>query len=290
MLNTVFFDKKLNIENTPCILLVGGFDGLHVGHKKLLARAQAYGLPVGITTIVGCKTGSGLFTLEERRRIWEKAGFAFVCEMQFSQIKDTVWEDFARLLTDTYNVKAFVCGEDFRFGKGAEGTPKKLQAFTGVNVDVEDILTWNGNKISTTTIKGYLTDGNVQKAGELLGDNFFLLGEVVRDRKVGRTLGFPTANIPYPQDKFALKKGVYESQVTYQGKTYKGITNYGARPTFDNGQVCTETYLDGFTGDLYGKTLQVEFVRFLRDIKAFESADALKMQLTEDIRRVREND
>lgn len=290
MLNTVVFDRKLNIEKTPCVLLIGGFDGLHVGHKKLLARAKAYGLPVGITTIVGCKRGSGLFTLEERRRIWEKAGFAFVCEMQFSKIKDTAWEDFARLLTDTYNVKAFVCGEDFRFGKGAEGTPEKLQTATGINVDVEDILTWEGNKISTTTIKGYLVDGNVQKANQLLGDNFFVQGEVVQDRKVGRTLGFPTANMMYPQDKFALKKGVYETKVIYQGNTYKGITNYGARPTFDNGQVCIETYLDGFNGNLYGETLQIQFVRFLREIKTFDDAEALKKQLGEDIRSVREND
>ena len=290
MLNTVLFDRQLNIENTPCILLVGGFDGLHVGHKKLLARAQAYGLPVGITTIVGCKRGSGLFTLEERRRIWEKAGFGFVCEMQFSQIKDMAWEDFARLLATTYNVKAFVCGEDFRFGKGAEGTPEKLQTATGINVNVEDILTWEGNKISTSTIKQYLVDGNLQKANQLLGDTFFVQGKVVKDRKVGRTLGFPTANMAYPQDKFALKKGVYETVVTYREKTYKGITNYGARPTFDNGQVCIETYLDGFDGNLYGETLQIQFVRFLRDVQAFDCVEALKRQLSEDIRRVREND
>ena len=290
MLNTVFFDGQPNKKNTGCVLLVGGFDGLHAGHKKLLARAKEYGLPIGITTIVGGKLGNSLFTLTERRQVWQKAGFSFVCEMQFSQIKDTPWQDFATLLADTYNVKAFVCGEDFRFGKGAEGTPEKLQAHTTIPVAVEDVLTWQGDKISTTTIKSFLQQGAVEKASALLGEPFFAMGEVVADRKVGRTLGFPTANMYYPQDKFALKKGVYETKITWQGITYKGITNYGARPTFEDGQVCLETYLDGFSGDLYGQTLQVEFVRFLREITAFESADALKKQLEEDIRRVREHD
>jgi riboflavin kinase/FMN adenylyltransferase len=107
---------------------------------------------------------------------------------------------------------------------------------------------------------------------------------------VGRTIGFPTANILYPQDKFPLKQGVYETRVAVDGKTYKGITNYGARPTFDNDRIITETYLDGFNGDLYGKVLKVEFVRYLRDITRFDSVETLKNQLTKDIERVRKDD
>ena len=124
----------------------------------------------------------------------------------------------------------------------------------------------------------------------MLGSPFFLLGEVVKDRQVGRTIGFPTANILYPQDKFPLKQGVYGSRVTVDGKTYKGITNYGARPTFDNDRVVTETYLDGFDGDLYGKLMKVEFVRYLRDIARFNSVDELTRQLEKDIGRVRNHD
>jgi riboflavin kinase/FMN adenylyltransferase len=103
-------------------------------------------------------------------------------------------------------------------------------------------------------------------------------------------MGFPTANILYPQEKFPLKQGVYETCVTVDGVRYKGITNYGARPTFDNACVLTETYLDGFHGDLYGKALKVEFVRFLREITRFADMQALKQQLETDIRRVRNND
>ena len=103
-------------------------------------------------------------------------------------------------------------------------------------------------------------------------------------------MGFPTANVIYPAEKYSLKEGVYESQVEIDGKTYKGITNYGSRPTFDDGLVLTETYLDGFEGNLYDKKITIQFIRFLRDVKKFESAEKLRAQLTEDIRRVREND
>ena len=144
-----------------------------------------------------------------------------------------------------------------------------------------------GEKISSGKIKAFLGDGKVENANVLLGEEFFLCGKVEKDRQIGRTIGFPTANIPYPQDKFPLKTGVYETNVTVDNKTYKGITNYGARPTFDNERVVTETYLDGFSGDLYGKELTVHFVRFLRGVTKFESVDALKKQLEKDINRVR---
>ena len=100
-------------------------------------------------------------------------------------------------------------------------------------------------------------------------------------------MGFPTANILYPEGKFPLKRAVYETRVCVDGKEYKCISNFGARPTFDNDRVLTETYLDGFEGDLYGKELTVRFVRFLRDIEKFDGAAALKRQLETDIERVR---
>ena len=148
----------------------------------------------------------------------------------------------------------------------------------------------DGKKVSSYEIKKCLAEGDISQANALLGERFFLIGEVVKDRQVGRTLGFPTANIFYPQDKCALKKGVYETWITVEGKAYKGITNYGTRPTFQDETLLTETYLDGFEGDLYGKRLQVEFVRYLRDVEKFDSAEALKKQLQTDIRRVREHD
>ncbi len=289
MLKTVDLTGKLD-KRADCVMLIGGFDGLHAGHKKLLARAKSFSLPVGIMTIVGGKEGKGLFTASERKAIFKAAGIDFVFELPFAEIRDMTGEAFAGLLREEFSPKAFICGDDFRFGKGAVGTPETLKRATHVSVEVEKLLLVDGEKVSSSTVKNLLSDGEIERANALLADEFFLTGEVVKDREVGRTMGFPTANILYPEEKYPLKKGVYETRVNLGGKTYKGITNYGARPTFNNDRVLTETYLDGFEGDLYGRTLTVRFVRFLREIEKFADAAALKTQLQEDIRRVRTND
>ena len=271
-------------------MLLGGFDGLHLGHRRLLSCAKQSGLPVGLMTIVGGKAQENIFTFEEREAIFRESGADFVFELPFTEIKDLSAEAFLQKLMTEFNPNLFVCGEDFRFGKGAVGTPEIIKQATQVRVEILPLIEMYGEKISSRAIKTLLQKGEIQKANTLLGQNFFLVGEVVKDRQVGRTLGFPTANILYPKEKFPIKQGVYETCVCVDGKEYKGITNYGARPTFDNAQVLTETYLDYFEGDLYGKTLRVEFVRYLRAVQKFDGIDELKAQLQEDIRRVREND
>ncbi len=270
-------------------MLLGGFDGLHLGHRQLLARAKESGLPVGAMTIIDGKEGS-LFTQGEREDIFRRAGVDFLFELPFREIIHKSAEEFLQLLEERFSPKLFVCGEDFRFGAHAAGTPSTIKERGQVCVEVLSLVEREGKKVSATAIKKYLCKGEVEKANILLGENFFLLGRVKKDRQVGRTIGFPTANVSYPIEKFPLKEGVYESLVSLDGKSYRGITNYGARPTFENDIVCTETYLDGFDGDLYGREIKVEFMRFLREVTKFGSAEALKAQLQEDIRRVRNND
>ncbi len=271
-------------------MLLGGFDGLHLGHRQLLACAKESGLPVGVMMIVGGKGQKNLFTFAEREYIFKENGADFVFELPFAEIKDLSADEFLRLLRAEFSPRLFVCGEDFRFGAGAKGSPETLKAMDTVRVEVLPLVERNGEKVSSGTVKTYLKGGNLERANALLGESFFLFGEVVKDRQVGRTLGFPTANVFYPSDKFPLKKGVYETKIRIENDTYRGITNYGTRPTFDNTDVVTETYLDGFSGDLYGKTIRIEFVRYLRDICKFDNADELKKQLTQDIGRVRNHD
>lgn len=286
MLKTVWLtDKKDSAQGAA--MLLGGFDGLHLGHRQLLSRAKESGLPVGIMTIVGAKGQKNLFTFAERERIFKTSGADFVFELPFAEIKDLSADDFIRLLQTEFSPRVFVCGEDFRFGAGAKGNAEILKAMDTVRVEVLPLVEIGGEKVSSGTVKKHLEKSDVATANALLGEEFFLLGEVIKDRQVGRTLGFPTANILYPSEKFPLKTGVYETKICVGNDTYQGITNYGARPTFDNDVVLTETYLDGFSGDLYGKTLKIDFVRYLRDIQKFDSADELKKQLTKDIERVR---
>lgn len=289
MLNIVDFDGKYG-KGEPCALLLGGFDGMHIGHRALLLAAEKTGLPVGVMTISKGKGSSDLFTFPEREQIFSALGASFAFEMPFPEIRDLSPSAFCDLLAEKFSPRAFFCGSDFRFGKDAAGTPEFLKEYTRVSVYVEKLLYIDGEKVSSGTIRKLLAAGDAAGAAKLLGEPFFLRGEVEEDRHVGRTIGFPTANIFYPADKFPLRKAVYESRVRVDGKTYAGITNFGSRPTFHVDRVVTETYLDGYSGNLYGRTLNVEFIRFLRDIYAFPDASALERQLETDIGRVRRGD
>lgn len=288
MLKIVDFTGKFD-KNAPCAALLGGFDGLHIGHRVLLEKAKSTGLPVGVMSIVGGK-GEDLFTLSEREEIFRSLGVDFAFETVFDRIRTLSPAAFAELMKKSFTPAAFFCGRDFRFGYGAEGDPEFLERYTRVRVDVSDLLTEGGEKVSSSRVKELLSAGDAAGAAKLLGRDFFLRGEVVRGRQVGRSIGFPTANVFYPQGKYPLKRAVYEARAEAEGREYKGIVNYGSRPTFDNGQVLTETYLDGFTGDLYGRTVEIRFVRFLREIRKFASAEELKRQLTTDMERVKNND
>jgi riboflavin kinase/FMN adenylyltransferase len=289
MLTTIDFTNKRN-NGVGAVLLLGGFDGLHVGHKQLLARAKSFGLPVGVMSIFGGKSGESLFSQDERLDIFRRVGADFAFALPFEKIKNLSATEFIEILQKEYAPKAFVCGEDFRFGYQAQGTPQTLKALGQVCVEVHEIVMQDGEKVGATMIKRLLLQGEIEKANAALGENFFLFGEVFKDREIGKTLGFPTANIRYPKEKFPLKQGVHQTRFWVDGKAYDGLTNYGARPTFNDVAVWTETYLDGFSGDLYGRTLKVEFKRLLREIEKFPNAEALKAQLERDIRRIREND
>ena len=267
-------------------MLLGGFDGLHAGHRSLLSCAKDSRLPVGLMTIIGGKEES-IFTFAERESIFKEAGVDFIFELPFEEIKDLSPKAFLQKLTDEFYPKLFVCGEDFRFGAGASGNADTIKQATHVRVEILPLLKIDQEKVSSRQIKSLLSQGKMETAQEMLTHAFFLIGTVRKDRQVGRTIGFPTANIEYPKGKYPLKMGVYETRVTYEGKTYKGITNYGARPTFDNDKITTETYLDGFNGDLYGKELKVEFIRYMRDITKFENINALKKQLKKDLTYIR---
>ena len=286
MLKTVDLTGKFD-KKAPCALLLGGFDGVHIGHRVLVEKAKRTLLPVGIMTIGGGKGGADLFTFPEREEIFSSLGIDFVFELPFAEIRDMSPASFADLLTAEFFPEVFLCGRDFRFGRDAAGTPDFLQGYTGVRTDVSALFGADGKKVSATAVKELLKSGDAEGAARLLGESFFLSGEVIEDRHVGRKMGFPTANILYPEGKFPLKRAVYEARVRLDGRDYKCISNFGARPTFSDDRVLTETYLDGFDGDLYGRMLTVRFVRFLRDIEKFDGAAALKRQLETDIERVR---
>ncbi|MDE6412250.1 MAG: hypothetical protein K2L02_06980 [Clostridia bacterium] len=270
-----------------CALLLGGFDGFHLGHSALLNAAKQTGLPVGLMTISGGKAGSDIFTLAEREVIFDRAGFSFVWEIEFTKaFQNTSAEDFLHGLFEKIAAKAVFCGEDFRFGKGAYGTIELLKKLAPCPVNILPLEKVNGKKVSATEIKNYLAEGQMREVNRLLSSDFFLQGIVERGRGVGHTYGFPTLNVSYPKEKFALSEGVYGGYAETDAGRYPSVINFGARPTFGVEEKKVEAYLKGFSGDLYETTVRIFPTEFLRPIQKFSSEEELKNQLKKDIQKI----
>lgn len=280
----------------PCVLLLGYFDGVHVGHRALIAKAKKtaaeHGWTVGIMTFYDSKRGGQIFLFDERVRIFESLGLDFVYAASFNDaFRSTSWQEFLDQTLQNVSVRAFVCGEDFTFGKDAAGDVRKLCEYSDLNnidVFVEKLIGFDGEKAAATMAKRYLDEGEMEKLCALLGERYFICGQVSTEgRHVGRRLGFPTANLHINGEKYPLKRGVYAVRARLDGKEYRGIANYGARPTFGDERVVLEIYFDGYCGDLYGKDLKVEFDFFLREIRKFENAEELSAQLNRDLEKIR---
>ena len=276
-----YFDE--GAKGRPCALLLGGFDGFHKGHGELLKAAKATGLPVGLTALSGGKGGE-LFPLPEREEIFRALGFAFADEhILDGKFRETPAEDFLSDLFSRIPAKAVFCGEDFRFGKDAAGTPALLKERAPCPVTVLPLAALGGEKIAVTRIKQLLSEGEIGKVNALLCTPYFVRGVAEHGRAVGRTYGFPTANLRLPSGKFPLKEGVYAARARLErGEEYPAIVNFGPCPTFGVEARKTEAPLVGFQGDLYGEEVTLFPVRLLRPVRKFQSKEALEKQLEAD--------
>lgn len=298
MLEIIEYDKDEYVN--PCLLVLGCFDAVHAGHKELLKKAKLQakinGLDLGVMTFCYGKGGKQVYTFEERLNLFEQFNAKFVFKINFDeQFKKTKPLDFLSTIENKLNIKAYMSGKDFRFGEKAKGKSSTLKNYAedeenGVwYMPVKDVLQ-DGEKISTTQIKIFLQEGDIIKANGLLGANFFVTGKVISGMGRGSSLGYPTVNLEYPAEKVEIKQGVYKVKSSIDGVEFNGVANYGARPTFGEVEPVLEVYFEDFEGDLYGKTLKVEFVEYLRDIQKFESADELISQLDKDVESIAETE
>lgn len=283
----------------PCLVVLGCFDGVHIGHAELLKKAKLQakinGLDLGVMVFAEGKGSKQIFTFEEKIEFLQQYNVKLIIKIDYNdEFKKTTPADFLKCLEDKINIKGYMSGKDFRFGAGAKGKSSTLKSYA----DDEDNSVWymsvkdvvaGEDKVSCTRIKTLLEEGDVKSAAELLGRNYFVSGIVEHGAERGANiLGFPSLNIAYPENKVEIKQGVYSAVCAIDGEEFPAIVNYGARPTFDDDAVLLEAYLDGYSGDAYGKEVTVKFVDFIRDDIKFDSADELKAQLEKDLEKIKQ--
>ena len=273
-------------------LVIGLFDGVHLGHQELIQEAKKDQREITCLTFssamahsIAHKSGGLLLTEDEKEEKLKELGVSRELVLPFDkETKNTSKEAFLSFLQSLSPTRIIV-GEDFTFGKNIEGKAKDLFSLKekGIEITILSLKEQDGEKISSSRIRRLLLDGNVEKAKELLSYPFFYTGEVKAGKHNGKRIGFPTVNIEVEPLKVKLKEGVYLTKTSVLGHTYLSMTNVGNHPTIDPlSTSIIETYLLGFDEEIYGKTIRVEFFAFLRPQQKFNSVNELHSQLQQD--------
>ena len=273
---------------------IGKFDGIHRGHHELIQKAVRFAEE---ETAAGRETESLVLSFDmspqmllarkERRHILSEMGVDTLIECSFTpKIISMEAETFSReIIAEQLQAVRVIAGEDFRFGYLRRGTPELLREIgkeAGFTVDVTEDVFCDGEKISSSRIRKELLEGNMELVNRMMGYPFFVTGEIIHGRRIGRTIGVPTANLITPKTKLLPPNGVYYTKCEVGGLCRGGMTNIGTKPTVDGSFIGVETYLYDTSGDLYGDLLKVELHHYARPERKFDSLEALKEQIMRD--------
>lgn len=294
--------RKIGIGKNA--VAMGFFDGVHLGHRYVLEKVYALAYkdysPVIFTfepeavKIKESGISGYIYTAEEKQHIFESCGFNSVYSPAFSELCNLSGEEFAEhILAGRMNAAAVCCGEDFRFGKGAACGVDELRKFGekyGFEVCTAKKVRLGGVAVSSGEIRRCLVNGDIEQANLFLDRPYTIDKKVVHGASLGHTIGFPTANQLYEKGQLVPKFGVYASETEVNGKFYLSITNIGVKPTVDyGGQPVAETYITGFSRDIYDTRIQVRLKRFIRPEQKFVSVEELKSQIRRDVESAIEN-
>lgn len=293
------------IENTTefyleqkCAIAIGKFDGIHLGHRKLLDGILKQKTKGMLTTVFTFDTSAAAFfcgeskelmTREEKREAFAKMGIDVLIEFPLNRQTAAIEPE---TFVETFLVKqmkaTYICaGQDISFGNKGAGDYALLDRLSrvfGYAVEIIDKVAYKEEEISSTRVRNAVREGRMEETAQMLGNPYFISGTVEHGRKLGRTLGMPTANILTPEEKLLPPNGVYFSRVKLDGVSYPGISNVGCKPTVsDKAVMGIETYLYDFTGDIYGRDITVELLKFKRPEMKFGSIEELKKQMQSDI-------
>ena len=294
--------RAIPMPTDGTVLGLGNFDGVHIAHSALLKETlrQKDASPLLHRAGVFCfwKPSSDYFSnsvqhltpLREKLRLFRKAGLDFACFCDFSEMRHIPADDFLHFLTDQLSCHSVVCGFNYRFGAGGTGSAHHLAdyfaAYGGATV-IPAILQ-NGSPVSSTRIRSLLLEGHPDEAADLLGHPYALETTVQHGKQLGRTWGIPTINQYFLPDALIPAHGVYAVRCYTAQGIFPGVANVGSHPTVDRGaKVNCETYIDGLNADLYGQSVRIEFLKFIRPEMKFDSAENLKATIQADIHRVR---
>ncbi len=279
------------------VFALGFFDGVHRGHQELVRRCCA------LARELDCKAAAVTFdshpqaltlgkapilinSVQDRKILLRRFGIGPIYTIPFDrETMSMPWQAFFRMLLEDYGAIGIVCGDDFRFGHRGQGNARLLQeacAREGIPCIVVPEQSICGVRISSTHIRSLMAQGNMDEAVEFLGHPHILTGVVVSGRRLGRTLGFPTANVLLPEGVIHPKSGVYATKVRVADRVFQAVTNVGNRPTVQGHQTRTESWLLDFDGDLYGEEITISFHSFLRPEMQFGSLEELKQAVAED--------
>lgn len=280
----VKFGQKLD---TPLTLALGYFETMHLGHMALINQAKLVAADDGSKTAIFTfdrKSTKEVFTFDERMSLYEQCGVDYVIVATFDkQFAHTKGAQFFAKLNGLLNVKTFVCGFDYTFGNDRLDNFDLTRLIDGKQrLFVCKQVSLDGQKVCSSAVRCLLATNDIRQVNKLLGRPYFICGKVCHGRGVGKTMGFPTANISVPSDKI-LPHGVFCGQTDIDGVAYPVIVNIGGKPTFDIVDSTVEVHVVGYVGDLYDKYLNVELTDFVRDITKFDNRQQLAEQLTKDV-------
>lgn len=293
------------IEQTTEFLLsersavaIGKFDGVHLGHQKLIHKIieqKKNGLNATVFTF---DTSAAAFfggeekeltTLEEKRRIFREMGVDILIEFPLNrETAATEPEEFVQRYLAAQMKTAYICaGPDLSFGRNGAGSYVLLEKYAdryGYLTELIDKVTVDGEEVSSTRVRKAVREGKMEDVARMLGTPYSVSGTVEHGKRLGRTIGMPTANLIPDKDKLLPPYGVYYSEVTVNGILYRGISNVGCKPTVNKENTTdVETYLYDFSGDLYGRNIMVGLLAFRRPEMRFDSVERLKEQMEADI-------
>jgi riboflavin kinase/FMN adenylyltransferase len=288
--------------NKLSVVTVGTFDGIHIGHRKIIDVLNNLKKEKNLRSIIvtfephpqlvlknKVREIKILSTLDEKLEMFEKFGIDIVYIITFTKdfSQNSAEQFYVKYLIEKFGFCDIVIGYDHMVGKNREGgfeTLKSLSVKYNFNVHKIEEFKANGYTVSSTSIRNFLLEGNLKEASLLLNDNYTITGEVIYGDRLGVKIGFPTANIkPVSEFKLIPKNGVYLVSSEISGKLYYGMMNIGYRPTVTDANVQTlETYFLDFEGNLYGQELKIKFLDYIREEKKFNSIEELKEQINKD--------